>query len=116
MKKLFRKLFPNKQQDSLRVQLVQSHKLRLDQWRKDESLVTQMKSLEHNQTFIMAIQCLQNEHPRHIVMSPMGVNPNDRIVHQAKIEGYEICLNALSSLSTPYKTVSPVESTFAKPE
>jgi len=115
MKKLFRKLFPNKPSDAIRVQTVQSTKLTLEQWRKDESLLTAMATLERQPTFILAIQCLRNSHPCHSVFTPMGVNPTDRIVHQAKIEGFELALNGLSSLSVPFKTPVKVESTFANP-
>lgn len=112
MKKLWKRIFPPRVETVLKVQLVSSSTLTLEQWRKDLALVTAAKRLEQDGTYQLALAVLQNSHPRHIVFAPMGVNPNDRIVHQAKIEGYELCLNNLAALSTPFKISKPLEATF----
>ena len=114
MKNLFRSLFPNKQQDAIKVQVVHSTKLMLDQWRKDESLVTAMAQLEKNPTFTLAVQCLRNSHLCRISL-PLGCSPDDRVAHQARTEGYEACLKSIESLAVPFKVQKPIEATFEKP-
>jgi len=111
VKQIFERLFGRKPAP-IKVQLVSSSILTLEQWRKDPSLVMAAKRLESDSTYQMALAVLQNSHPCHTLFAPMGVNPNDRIVHQAKIEGYELALNNFAALSTSFKSLKSLEATF----
>ncbi len=108
MKKLLQKLFGI---DLVRIQNVTNSNLTIAQWQKQESLVTDMRALERNQTFKMAMDVLRNSHPKSIVLQ-LGTSPNDRVVHQARIEGYEYCLNNLAALSQVPKQTKAIEATF----
>lgn len=100
----------------IEVERVKSTEIRLREWQKQPHLVEMAKNLFAQPAFKLAIDCLQSEHPCHTVFSALGTNPNDRMVHQAKIEGYEICLNTLLALAQSPKTNAPLEATFEAPE
>lgn len=89
--------------------------MRLEDWRKQEGLVTEAMKLWRNPTFVLGICVLQTEHPRNTVLA-LGINPNDRIVQQARIEGYQMCLNNLEALAKPVKAKLQLEATFEPPE
>lgn len=107
---------PEPPKDPIRHDTREPFKLTLDDWRKQEQLVLESRALARNLTYRAQMDVLRNSHPVHTVFSPVGVNPNDRIVHNAKCEGYEICLNNLEAMAKPYKQLKPLEATFADPE
>lgn len=88
---------------------------RLAEWRKTAALVEAAKQLSKNTTYKLELEVLQNESPAHTVMA-FGVSPNDRVVQQGRIEGYEMCLNNLSAFAKPLKLSERLESTFEPPE
>lgn len=108
--------FKRQSRVEVKVQVVPSNKIRLSEWQKNQSLTSAMIALERNETYRMAVQLLENEHPRRLIFSPIGISPNDRIVHQAKIEGYELCLNNLAALSKFVKEKKDLQATFEEPE
>lgn len=87
----------------------------LSDWRKNAALVSSAMSLSTNKTFKLQVEILRNESPSHIVLQ-LGVSPNDRIVMQARIEGYELALNNLEAFSKPLKLADRLQSTFEAPE
>lgn len=99
----------------LKVQIVSSHTLTLIQWRKQEKLVTDAMTLARNMTFQMMIQVLQNEHPSRNGFASVGTSRDDRAAHQAKIEGYEACINKLKEMSQPWTASKPLVATFKPP-
>lgn len=89
--------------------------LRLVDWRKNESLVSAAKTLAQQKTWKLQMDVLQTENPCHTVLA-LGMNPNDRVVQQARIEGYEMCLNNLAAFAKPLKLPERLMSTFEAPE
>ena len=87
---------------------------RLADWRKSDNLVIAAKALARDKTWKLQMDVLQTENPCHTVLA-LGLNPNDRIVQQARTEGYELCLNNLAAFSKPLKFPERLESTFEKP-
>lgn len=112
---LFAKLFHKERQPvepPIKVQLVSSHTLTLTQWRKQEKLVADAMTLSRNPTFQMMLQVLQNEHPARNGFVSVGVSADDRAAHQAKIEGFEACINKIREMSQPWTISKPIVATF----
>lgn len=99
----------------LKVQLVSSATLTLEQWRKDQRLVAAAKELTRNETFRMAMAVLENSHPRLLAFPSINTTTEDRAAMQAKIEGYQLCLNNLESMSRDYSLSKPLVATFKPP-
>ena len=87
----------------------------LTEWRKSESLTAASRELSKNKAYKLQLEVLQNENPCHRVLA-FGISPNDRIVQQGRIEGYEMCLNNLSAFAKPLKLTERLESTFEPPQ
>lgn len=87
----------------------------LTEWRKTDALVSAARELVRNKTFKLMREVLDNENPCHRVIA-FGVSPNDRVVQQARIEGYEMCLNNLGAFAKPLKLTERLESTFEPPQ
>lgn len=100
----------------IKVNVVSSHTLRLTQWRQTEQLVLESVALARNQTYAMQLQVLRNEHPVHMIFPATGITPTDRIVQNAKCEGYELALNNLDAMTKPLKAAKPLEATFEAPQ
>lgn len=88
-----------------------ANNLRLAEWRTKETLVEAARQLSVNKTYQLQIQVLQNEHPCHSVLA-LGVSPNDRLVMQSRIEGYEMALNNLEAFTKPLKRQDRLQATF----
>lgn len=88
---------------------------RLAEWRKTAALVEAAKNLAKNQTYKLQLEVLNVESPGHIVLA-FGVSANDRLVQQARTEGYAMCLANLEAFAKPLKLSERLESTFEPPE
>lgn len=91
-------------------------RLTLEEWRKQEAMVSESIALAKNLTYRAQIDVLRNSHPCHTLFTPIGVSPTDRIVMQAKIEGYELALNNLEAMTRYLKSPKPLEATFSDPD
>lgn len=114
---LFTKLFgrrsvPFEGATEIRVQLVSSSTLTLDQWRKDTHLVASAKELARNEVFRMQVAVLENSHPRYLAFPAIGSSQQDRAALQSKAEGYQLCLNNLEAMSKPWTVIKPLVATF----
>lgn len=116
MKKLLNKLFNKPQEPVAQPVQVPSTSITLQQWQKNPDLVAASASLQKLPTFRLMMDCLRNSHPCHNVFAAIGVNPNDRIVHQAKIEGFEMCLNTIEAMAVPFKISKSLQETFEPAE
>lgn len=90
--------------------------MRLDEWRKEESLVSDSMRLARDNTYRAQLDILRNEHPCHLVFQATGVNPADRAAMQSKSEGYELCLNNLEAMAKPFKQSVALVETFESPQ
>lgn len=116
---IFKRLFawpeptqPTPEPQQIKVQLVSSSTLTLDQWRKDTRLVSSAKELARNEVFRMQMAVLENSHPRFLHFASFDVKMEDRAAHQAKIEGYQLCLNNLESMTVAWVFSKPLVATF----
>ena len=114
--KLFHKEHAPQPQPQIKVVMVGSNTLSLDQWRKDSRLVTSAKELARNEVFRMQVAVLENSHPRFLAFQATGVSVEDRAAMQAKCEGYQLCLNNLESMSKEWTISKPLVATFQTPE
>lgn len=90
-------------------------KLRLHEFRSNKSMVGMaQKSLLSPELKIM-LDVLRNEHPCMVVMST-GTNPNDRIVAQARGEGYTMALANLEAMGDFQQITEMPEPTFETEE
>ena len=114
--RLFRISTVETPQRPIRMESRETWKLTLDEWRKQEQMVLESRTLARNLTYRAQLDVLRNSHPCHTLFTPLGVSPTDRIVHQAKCEGYELALNNLEAMTRPFKQTKPLEATFEAPE
>ena len=91
-------------------------RLSLEEWRKLDQMVAESIALSRNPTYRAQLDVLRNAHPVHNIFSPVGISPTDRVVHNAKCEGYELCLNNLESMTKALKKSKPLEATFEPPQ
>jgi len=116
--KLFSKLFHKErstesvEQFPIKVQLVSSSTLTLDQWRRDTRLVASAKELARHEVFRMMAAVLENSHVRFVALPTVGASQDDRAAQQARSEGYQICLNNLEAMSKDWKTGQMPPETF----
>lgn len=108
--KLFRK--PPAPEVPLKVNLVSSSVLTLDQWRKDTRLVASAQILARNDVYRMMVAVLENSHVRFVALSTVGATQDDRAAHQARSEGYQICLNNLEAMSQSWTFSKMPRETF----
>lgn len=101
---------------TIRIQTRESWRLTLDEWRKDETLVAESIKLSKDQTFKAQVDVLRVEHPFRWRFAEIGVSPDDRAAHQARAEGYELCLAKLEAFSKPFKSIATLRETFTNPE
>jgi len=79
-------------------------------------MVAESITLARNLTYRAQIDVLRNSHPVHSIFPPVGISPTDRVVHNAKCEGYELCINNLEAMTKPIKASKPLEATFEPPQ
>jgi hypothetical protein len=108
-------LWPPYDEPQVQVKIVSSHTLTLIQWRKQEKLVADAIALARNGTFQMMLQVLHNDHPARNGFASIGTSMEDRAAHEAKIEGYEACLNKIKEMSQPWTISKPLIATFQPP-
>jgi hypothetical protein len=109
---------PRKQKptSAVTVQVVRSSDLTLEQWRKSEGLVSSLLALAKTPVFKTMMDVLRNESPVNLGLPKLGVQPTDRIVHQAQVEGYHLCLNNIEAMATVGPQSTTVEATFEDPD
>ena len=78
-------------------------KLRLAEWQSDPALCVLASKVLANPDLQLMLSVMRNEHPAHTALR-LGVPADDRLVHQARTEGYEMFfanLEALARNTTP---------------
>jgi hypothetical protein len=81
----------------------------IEEWRSDPMKCASAKSVLQSPTVIQMMQTLQNSHPAFQVMTV--ADPQMRIVHQSRGEGYTMCLRDFELLA---EFVKPVEAPSAE--
>jgi hypothetical protein len=108
--------FKRKPKPVVRLTFRSASTLTLAEWQSSELLAAEGKRLLEDKSFRLAFDMLRNESPVNYGLPDLGVAATDRIVHQAKTEGYQLCLNNLEALGTLKVTDQPLQATFAPPE
>lgn len=86
-------------------------KLRLNEFRTNKNMVASAQKILLSSEFRLMMDCAYNEHPAFVVM-PEGTAPNDRVVAQARAEGYTMALANLEAMAVFKKPVEFTEPTF----
>jgi hypothetical protein len=106
----FRKQAPvPKVETQIKVIHRKATELRLHEWRQDSRLVGAARALLTGDHMKIMLDVLRNEHPGNTVFTST-VDLQTRAAHQAKCEGYTICLanlEAMADFKEPEQTVEP---------
>lgn len=99
----------------IRLQIVRrdESKLRLADWQNDPRLCAMAAKVLADPNLQLMLSVLKNEHPSKTVLS-YGVSPDDRIVLQARTEGYEMFLASLEALAINTTPEPMPEASFAE--
>ena len=89
--------------------------LRADEFRADKELVHLAATVLANANVQLMLSVMRNEHPGFEVLSP-AAGPNDRLVAQARAEGYTIALATFESLGAAASLPERLVSTFGSEE
>lgn len=105
-------IWGKKKANQLRVQVVRKDesKLRLSEWQLDPGLCAMAAKVLMDPNLQLMLSVLKNEHPCKTAL-PYGVHMDDRIVLQARGEGYEMALANLERMAvnlTPIPMPEPV--------
>lgn len=101
-------------QPRIRVIEVEAGKLTIDLWRLDAVLCGQAKGALESPLLRRMVQTLNNSHPAFNVFSDVPLN--DRIVHQARCEGYTMALRDLELLGEHQRRIEVAEPSFEDEE
>jgi hypothetical protein len=109
-------MFGFKKRPAPRLQVVyrDCSRLTLEQWRSVPDLVKVGMKFMSDPLFRQMLDVCRNEHPIETVH--IDADMYTRAIHQARIEGYMLCLNNLESMGSIVKHEEPIESTFEPPE
>lgn len=96
----------------IRIQVVRSTALRVEDWRQSPELVTYAAKLLNTPEFRTLLDVLRNESPANFGFPVTGVSAEDRITYAGRIEGYNQAMNLIESLGTPGIQRARLEATF----
>jgi len=100
-------------QKRLEVVRVHSDKLRLKQWRSDERMLSAALTLQGNHTYAMMVQVLRSELLAMASGLTLAATVPEQVALQRIIQGYQLCLEHMESMSKKPEKAKPVEETFA---
>lgn len=86
-------------------------KLRLADWQSDPALCAATRKLLADPNVQLILAVLRNEHPARTAL-PYGVSIEDRMVLQARSEGYEMVFSNLEAMTMAKVAQEPPEAVF----
>lgn len=86
-------------------------RLKPAEWRTNPTLVKIAKKFLDDPEFWMMLDCVRNEHPNQIAFLKI-VPLEERALHQARIEGFMMCLNTIEALGIPQKELEELQATY----
>jgi hypothetical protein len=86
-------------------------KLRLADWQNDPALCSLASKVLANPDLQLMLSVMKNEHPSKIALR-LGVPMDDRVVQQARAEGYEMFLANLEALAILRRPIPMPEAMF----
>lgn len=107
-------VFGKKQQRQIEVVRRESTSLRIEEWRTQAELVKMANGVWLNSDFRLMMQVAQNECPGNFALLSGGLE--DRAMHQARTEGYNLALANLKAMRVPVNQVRELESTYEPEE
>ena len=90
---------------------VPTHEMTVEQWRADREYVASAARVLNDPQTRLLLRCVENSSPAYDVL-PLGTQTHDRIVQQARAEGYTMALATLRSLGRERQFIERVEATF----
>lgn len=105
-------IWKKKKATALHIEVVRRDhsKLRLSEWQQDPGLCAMAAKTLMDPNLQLMFDVVMNEHPlKHVL--PLGASLDDRAVHQARAEGYEMALATFERLGinlTPAPIPEPV--------
>src|SRR5262245_36722891 len=81
-------------------------KLRLSEWQSDPALCSLAIRILANPDLQLMLSVMRNEHPHRVALR-LGCSPDDRVVMQARAEGYEMFFANLEALAR-HNTVAEI--------
>ncbi len=100
----------------VKVVLVESSSLRVDDFRKIPALVTEAQKILASESFKVMLAVLRNDAPHNYGIIVKGSVPTDFVHRVGDIEGYLKCLNNLEAMAVPIEENEMPEPTFEPPE
>lgn len=97
----FRKLFSKPKPDALARFRSEPLKLTLEEWQKNEQLMSGGMGLAADPVFRALVAVLLNESPANWGLKIDGTPPYDRAALQAVTQGYLMALNNIGAMTTP---------------
>lgn len=95
---------------------IRTNTIRLAKWRQVSTLVAESARLAKDPHYMAQLDVLRTENPANLHLPALGTSPDDRAAHQAKIEGYNLCLNNLEAFAMLHKPKEALIETFEPPE
>ena len=90
-------------------------RLTVGEWRADRGFVATAAGVLNDTRVKHMLDCLNNSSPGQEVL-PLGAGPQERIVQQARQEGYVMALANFAALGRESSPPEPVESVFETPD
>lgn len=90
----------------IRVITRKESEIRLTEWQRDQRLVSIASKTLQDPNLQLMLAVVRNEHPARTAL-PYGVSMDDRVVLQARAEGYEMALATLERLAVDL-TIAPM--------
>lgn len=92
-----------------------SSDISIEEWRSNKELVLLARKFLNNPDFRMMTDTLRNSAP-HNYVSLKEMSIDARAMEQARIEGFQLCLNNLAALGMETKKAVELEPDFSQPE
>ena len=95
-----------------RIEVVRkdSTQLRLNEWRAHGEMLKIADTLWKDADFQLVMQVIANESPANFALLTAGIE--DRALHQARTEGYNLALANLRAMRVPSEKTEVLESTY----
>lgn len=101
--------------EQVRVRVVASTQMRLDQWQASPELVKAARKLLDSREFQAMLAVLRNENPSNYGLRPPA-SDSDHVAHAYKSTGYALALNNLEALGVLERRRGALEATFEPEE
>jgi hypothetical protein len=89
-------------------------RLTIDEWRSDPSMTKVAYATLNSPECRAMFDVVKNCGPHNLALPTVPIE--ERAIWQARIEGYQLCLNTIESLSTLNQPTEKIEPTYEPPE